>query len=106
EVTSVNTAKWFGLYPKKGSLLPGSDADIAIVDPKREVLVTPESMHLTSDYTWFRGLKLVGFPMLTMVRGNIVFEDGELVGKAGRAKYLPRKVGTSAHERPVEPMVV
>lgn len=93
EVTSENAAKWFGLFPKKGSVLPGSDADFVIVDTKKEVTVTPETMHLTSDYSWFRGWKLVGFPILTMIRGKPVFRDGEVVEASGWGKYLPRKVG-------------
>jgi D-hydantoinase len=106
EVTSQNAAKWFGLYPKKGSLLPESDADIVIVDPKKEVKVSPETMHLTSDYTWFRDWTLVGFPTLTMVRGEIVFQDGKFVGKPGMGKYLSRKVSDSGVEKPIESRVV
>jgi dihydropyrimidinase/dihydroorotase len=91
EVCSYNTAKILGIHPKKGSLSPGSDADLVIVDLKKKVKVSIEDMHTGADYTPFEGRELKGWPVLTMVKGNVVMEDGEITGKPGTGKYIPRK---------------
>jgi dihydropyrimidinase len=92
EVCCYNPAKIFGLYPRKGSIAVGSDADLSIVDLKKRVKVTTEVLHSASDYTPFEGRELKGWPILTMVRGNVVMEDGEVIGKPGIGKYLQRKI--------------
>lgn len=94
EVCSYNTAKAFGIFPKKGAIQIGSDADLTIVDLNKEVTVTPEVLHSASDYTIYDGWKFRGWPVATILRGNIVMENGDLVGKPGCGKYLPRKLTT------------
>ena len=96
EVTSLKSAKWFGLYPQKGTLLPGSDADLVVVDMKKVVKVTQETLRIHKiplAYSWFEGWTMKGWPILTMVGGNIVMKDGELTSKPGSAKYLRRHLG-------------
>jgi len=89
-VCSYNNAKVFGLYPKKGSIEVGADADLTLVDTKRIVKVTPELLKSVSDYSLYEGMEFQGWPVLTMVRGNIVMEDLEITGKPGTGKYVGR----------------
>jgi dihydropyrimidinase len=96
EVTSYNTARIFGLYPKKGTIQPGSDADLTIVDLNLEKTVTPELLHSYSDYTIYDGWKLRGWPVMTIVRGNIIMQDGQVANEAlGAGEFIPRPVTAS-----------
>ncbi|WP_029354532.1 dihydropyrimidinase [Bosea sp. 117] len=89
-LTSTNHAKTYGLYPRKGTIAIGTDADIAIWDPQRKVTITHDLLHDGSDYTPYEGLEVTGWPMLTMVRGRVVMRDGELVGTADHGSFLAR----------------
>lgn len=96
EVCCKNPAWASGLYPKKGSLWPGADADIVVVDTKLSKKVTPETIE--SPYNaFFRNRTLQGWPTTTIMRGNIVFEDGVIIGKPGTGVYLPRKLGSQLY---------
>jgi dihydropyrimidinase len=93
EVTSYNTAKIFGIYPKKGTIQPGSDADLTIVDLDLEKIVTADLLQSYSDYTIYEGWKLRGWPIMTIVRGNIIMEDGQVANEAlGHGEFVPRPV--------------
>jgi dihydropyrimidinase len=76
EVTSYNTARIFNLYPRKGTIDKGCDADLSIIDLDLEQKVTPELLQSYSDYTIYDGVKMRGWPVLTMVRGEVIMEDG------------------------------
>ncbi len=91
ELTSFNTAEIFGIFPKKGTIAIDSDADIVLVDLEKEQKVTPELLQSYSDYTIYDGMTIKGWPALTMVRGQIVMEDGQVVGKPGSGEYIARK---------------
>jgi allantoinase len=88
ETFSVNPAKIMGLYPRKGALIPGADADIVIVDPKMEFMVKGEELHSKQRITAFEGYNGKGKPLTTVVRGEVVMEGGEVVGKPGYGEYL------------------
>ncbi len=90
-LTATNHAKTYGLYPKKGTIAVGSDADLAIWDPKREVTISQSLLHGGCDYTPYEGIKVTGWPLSTMVRGTFVVRDGELTGKAGAGEYVSRE---------------
>jgi dihydropyrimidinase len=90
-LTATNHAKTYGLYPKKGTIAVGSDADIAIWDPKREVTISQSLMHGGCDYTPYEGIAVTGWPVSTMLRGKFVVRDGTLVGQAGDGAYVPRE---------------
>ena len=92
EVCSYNVARNFGLYPQKGTLRPGADADLVIIDLNKEQTVTPELVHTAAGYTLFDGKKLKGWPVLTMVRGKVVMRDGQITADPGYGKYVPRYV--------------
>lgn len=91
EVTSYNTARIFGMYPKKGTIQPGSDADLTIIDLNVEKRVTPDILRSYSDYTIYDGQKLKGWPHMTIVRGKVVMEDGDVDTSAlGHGEFVPR----------------
>jgi dihydropyrimidinase len=94
EVSSYNAAKIFGLYPEKGTIAIGSDADFTIVDLKKKVVVNAEILNSSADWTIYDGWEFKGWPIVTIVRGNIVVEDGEIVGKPGTGKYIYRKLAS------------
>jgi dihydropyrimidinase len=78
EICSANASKIFGLFPKKGTIMEGSDADLTLVDMEKEQTVTPDILNSHSDYTIYDGWKLKGWPIMTIVRGKIVMEDGKI----------------------------
>lgn len=90
-LTSLNAAKIFGMYPKKGIIQKGSDADIVLVDMKAEKKVSAESLDGFSDYTVYEGWALKGWPVKTLVRGTVVAEDHQVVEKPGFGKFIQRK---------------
>jgi dihydroorotase-like cyclic amidohydrolase len=90
-VTSENPAKIFGLYPMKGAIQVGSDADLTIVDMEKEQKFTKEMVFSKSGWTLFDGETFKGWPILTMVRGQSVMKDGEITGKPGQGRFIPRK---------------
>jgi dihydropyrimidinase len=83
-------AEIFGLYPEKGTLSPGSDADIVIFDPELPVTITPDVLHGHADYSPYEGLKVAGWPVSTMVRGEWVVKDRELVGSHELGSFIKR----------------
>jgi dihydropyrimidinase len=91
EVTSYNTARIFGMHPKKGTIQPGSDADLTMVDLDLEKKVTPELLQSYSDYTIYDGQRLKGWPVMTIVRGRVVMEDGQVSSEAlGHGEFVAR----------------
>ncbi len=89
-LTSTNPAKIYGLYPQKGAILVGSDADIVIYDPKREVTIDYRNLETNCDWSPYQGITITGYPHLTMVRGKIVAEQGKCVGTKGFGKFIKR----------------
>ncbi|WP_217078061.1 dihydropyrimidinase [Clostridium baratii] len=90
EVTSTNAAKIYGMYPKKGTIAVGSDADLVIFDPDKEIEVTVDILHENVDYTPYEGFKLKGFPEVTLSRGEIIAKNGKFVGEIGRGEFIKR----------------
>jgi dihydropyrimidinase len=90
-ITSTNAAKLFGLYPKKGTVSVGADADICIWDPKREVTITQEMLHHDTDYTPYEGMQVTGWPAITIVRGKVVWNEGEVMCEPGWGRFLARE---------------
>jgi dihydropyrimidinase len=89
-LTSTNHAKTYGLYPRKGTIAVGSDADLTLWDPDRKVTISQSLLHHGADYTPYEGIAVTGWPVSTMVRGRFVVRDGELVGRKGAGAYLSR----------------
>lgn len=86
EMTSSATAQLFGL-PFKGRIQIGSDADLVVLNPEKEVTISSEILHSRCDYTPYEGVKVRGFPVLTVSRGEVVMRDGKFVGRAGRGRF-------------------
>ena len=95
QVFCENPAKIFGLYPKKGAIQPGSDADLVIWDPARVHIV--DRQHGNTDFSSFEGFELLGMPDLTMQRGEVIMEKGEIVGRQGRGRFLPGDPNAAAY---------
>ena len=91
ESTSTNPAKIFGLYPQKGSLKEGSDADILVYDPNKKRKLKAADLHSKSEYTAYEGLDIIGDTYLTILRGNILVKDNKLKAKKGYGKFIKAK---------------
>ena len=89
-VISTNPAKLFGMYPEKGVIAPGSDADLVFIDPEKEVTIMREALHENVDYTPYEGIKVKGWPVLTMIRGEVVVKDGHLRVRPGFGRFIKR----------------
>ncbi len=83
-------AKIFGLYPRKGSLQPGSDADLVVWDPESRHVIRAQEQQLHTDYSMYEGRECVGSPTLVMQRGRVIVEDGELRAAPGQGSFIPR----------------
>lgn len=90
EVSSYNPARYFGIYPKKGTISVGSDADIVIVDLNKEVTWRAGMSPSNCDWSIYEGWRFKGWPILTMVRGKVVMEDGKITAEPGYGRYIPR----------------
>jgi dihydropyrimidinase len=92
-LTSTNAARIFGLYPRKGALLPQSDADIVIWNPERHVKYGIEMTKHRTDYSLYEGWELVGYPEKVFLRGNLIVDGEEWLGAEGQGEFLPRTEG-------------
>ncbi|MFW9846378.1 MAG: dihydroorotase family protein [Candidatus Thorarchaeota archaeon] len=91
EITSTGTAKALGLYPRKGVIKVGSDADLTVIDQKKGAVIKAEELHSKADYTPFEGRKVTGVPVKTIVRGKLIMDNGypgDIVGKLGHGEYV------------------
>jgi dihydropyrimidinase len=95
--TATNHARMYGLYPRKGTIAVGADADIAIWDPARQVKITAADLHHGADYTPYEGFEVTGWPVTTIVRGEVVVDHGRLAGTLGHGVYLKRARSEYAH---------
>ena len=90
ELVSTNTAKLFGLYPRKGTIAPGSDADIVVWDPEKKLTISAATHHTNVNYNLFEGEEVTGAPEVVLVRGQVIVENDELVGKPGAGQFVKR----------------
>lgn len=90
QVVSTNPAKIFGLYPKKGAIAIGSDADLVLWDPKVKWKIQSEKLHMPVDYTPFEDIEVQGAPHMVLSRGQVIVKEGSFVGKVGSGKFIKR----------------
>ncbi len=90
ELTSTNVAKLFGLYPRKGTIAPGSDADIVVWDPDKRLTISAQTHHSKVNYNLFEGTEVQGAPEVVLVRGQVIVEGDELVAKPGAGQFVKR----------------
>jgi dihydropyrimidinase len=90
ELLCTNPAKLFGMYPKKGTIAPGTDADIVIFDPERKHTISAKTHHSATDINIFEGTQVTGSPEIVLRRGEVIVEGDELVAKAGSGQFVRR----------------
>ncbi|WP_160719760.1 dihydropyrimidinase [Bacillus sp. USDA818B3_A] len=107
DITSTKVAKLFGLYPKKGTIAIGADADIVIFDPTVERVISAETHHMAVDYNAFEGMKVTGEPVSVLSRGEFVIRDKQFVGKPGAGQFLKRaKYGSNQNDEQKETLTL
>ena len=99
-ITSSNAARIFGLYPRKGAIAAGSDADITFIDPTIRRRLTLDDLHL-EDYSIWEGWEVQGWPVTTVLRGQVKVENGRWVGRPADGKLVPRKIASEVTRGPV-----
>jgi dihydropyrimidinase len=90
ELTSTSPAKMFGLFPRKGTIAPGSDADIVIFDPEKKVRLSQKTLHMKVDYSPYEGREVVGVTDTVISRGRVIIDGGKFVGRAGSGSFIKR----------------
>ena len=91
-ILSENAAKLYGLYPKKGALAIGSDADIVVLDPEKDAVLGVDRMRSRADYSLWEGRQVKGIPVKTFLRGQLVMEDGEIVAEQPSGRFVEQVV--------------
>jgi len=91
ELLSANPARLWGLWPRKGALLPGSDADVVVYDPQPESAITAEDLHHLAGYTPYEGMQVQGRVRVTISRGQIIYREGRFTGQKGQGRFVERK---------------
>jgi len=94
-LTSTNPAKIFGLYPQKGALVPGADADIVLWNMERRIPYGVKIAQHRTDYNLYEGWELVGYPIKVFLRGRLIVDEGQWLGKAGEGKFVHRQAGVN-----------
>jgi dihydropyrimidinase len=90
ELTSTSPAKIFGLFPRKGTIAPGSDADIVVFDPGKQVTLSVKTLHMKVDYNPYEGRQVTGAPETVISRGRVIVDGGQFTGRAGSGSFLKR----------------
>jgi dihydropyrimidinase len=90
EICSTNPARVFGMYPRKGVIAEGSDADVVVWDPNREHTISAKTHHMNVDYNIYEGMRVQGFPEVVFSGGRLVVENGEFKGEVGAGRYIKR----------------
>jgi len=91
ELVSTTPAKLFGLYPRKGTIAVGTDADLILFDPNKEEIISAKTHHMKVDYSMFEGIRVKGVPRQVLVGGRLVIDNGKFVGKPGQGQFLKRQ---------------
>ncbi|WP_348629322.1 amidohydrolase family protein [Mesorhizobium sp. M9A.F.Ca.ET.002.03.1.2] len=95
-LSSTNAAELHGIAPQKGSIAIGGDGDLVIWDQERETTVTRDLLHDNTDHTPYEGMRIRGWPVTTIARGEVIVDDGRVLGVAGRGRFLPSKARTAS----------
>ena len=101
DITSTNAAKILGMYPRKGVVAVGSDADIAVWDTNLRKKLTLDDLHADSDYSIWEGFECHGYPVMTILRGKVIVEDRKLAGSTSDGRWVKRKVAPGVLAQPV-----
>jgi dihydropyrimidinase len=90
ELLCTSPAKLFGLYPRKGTLAVGSDADVVVFDPDKKLTISASTHHSRSDYNLYEGTEVEGSPEIVLIRGHVVVENDTLVAEPGSGQFITR----------------
>jgi dihydropyrimidinase len=90
ELVSTTPAKLFGLYPRKGTIAVGSDADLVIFNPTRKHTISAKTHHMRVDYSMFEGIQVTGMADMVLSRGKVIVEGEKFLGRAGQGQFLRR----------------
>ena len=90
ELVATAPARMFGLYPRKGTIAPGSDADIVVFNPTVQRVLSASTHHMRVDYNCFEGMRVRGLPEVVLQRGEVLVEGGRFLGRPGQGRFLPR----------------
>jgi len=93
ELLATNPAKLFGLYPRKGTVAVGSDGDLVVWDPEKEVTLSAKTLHMRVDYNPYEGRVIKGAPAVVLSRGDVIVDHGEFKGRKGRGEFVKRQPG-------------
>ncbi len=96
--TSTNIAKILNIYPRKGAIAVGADADLVIWDPKAKKTITAKAQRSVIDYNVFEGIEVTGLPRVTLSRGTVVFNDGKVTAEDGRGKFIERQPNQAVNQ--------
>jgi dihydropyrimidinase len=91
ELVSTAPAKLFGMFPRKGSISVGSDADLVLFDPKAPFTISAKTQHQNVDYTPYEGMSGQGVPKIVLSNGNVIVREGEFLGTPGAGRFIKRK---------------
>jgi dihydropyrimidinase len=92
EVSAMNAARILGLYPRKGVIQLGSDADLVVWDPEKHVTITADDLHGAADYSIWDGFECRGYPVTTILRGKVIVDDGRLLGEPTDGRWVPQRI--------------
>jgi dihydropyrimidinase len=92
EITSTAIAKIFGLYPHKGTIAPGADADLVVFDPERRFTFSTDTSLMNVDYDILEGHSVAGSPRMTLSRGTVVYDDGRILTRPGHGRFVRRSL--------------
>ena len=95
EFVSTNAAKIFGMYPQKGVIAPGSDADLVIIDPEKKHSLSAADLHQGTDLSVYEGMEVTGWPAATIVRGQVIVENDDFIGRPGYGQFVRGKLDAS-----------
>jgi dihydropyrimidinase len=101
ELTSTNPVRIMGLYLKKGIIAVGSDADIVVIDPTVRRKLMLEDLHADTDYSIWEGWELEGYPVVTVLRGQVIVEGGEMKGTPEYGRFIRRSIAPEVLEGPI-----
>ncbi|MGH9830964.1 MAG: amidohydrolase family protein, partial [Blastocatellia bacterium] len=96
QLVSTAPAKLFGLYPRKGTVAIGSDADLIVFDPNEEQVISAKTHHMRVDYSMFEGIRVKGVPKVVLSRGKVVVENNNFTGRPGAGEFLKRSIYAGA----------
>ena len=100
DITSANAARILGLYPQKGAIQPGSDADIVLLDPNQKKVIALSDLHADSDYSIWEGFQCHAYPVMTILRGKVIVENGKLLGSSSDGRWVKRHVANEVLAKP------